>query len=57
MERKDRKGNGPRDRIKVIDYEHGGVHGTNRLGGNAMTDCIVFDRVAGKNAPAEARFD
>lgn len=31
----------------------GGVHGTNRLGGNATTDCIVFGRVAGMNAAKE----
>ncbi len=31
----------------------GGVHGTNRLGGNATTDCIVFGRVAGINAAKE----
>jgi flavocytochrome c len=31
----------------------GGVHGTNRLGGNATTDCIVFGRAVGKNAAAE----
>jgi flavocytochrome c len=28
----------------------GGIHGTNRVGGNAITDCIVFGRTAGKNA-------
>lgn len=26
----------------------GGIHGTNRLGGNAITDIIVFGRIAGK---------
>ena len=31
----------------------GGVHGNNRLGGNAIADCIVFGRVAGKNASSE----
>jgi len=31
----------------------GGIHGTNRLGGNAIADCIVFGRIAGKNAAAE----
>ena len=31
----------------------GGVHGTNRLGGNAIADCIVFGRLAGKMAAAE----
>ncbi len=28
----------------------GGIHGTNRLGGNAITDIVVFGRIAGKNA-------
>lgn len=28
----------------------GGIHGSNRLGGNAITDCVVFGRIAGKNA-------
>lgn len=28
----------------------GGIHGTNRLGGNALTDTIVFGRIAGSNA-------
>ncbi len=28
----------------------GGVHGGNRLGGNAVADIIVFGRIAGKNA-------
>lgn len=28
----------------------GGVHGGNRLGGNALADLIVFGRIAGKNA-------
>lgn len=27
----------------------GGVHGTNRLGGNAITDIMVFGRIAGQN--------
>jgi len=27
----------------------GGVHGTNRLGGNAITDIVVFGRIAGEN--------
>ncbi|MFA7567594.1 MAG: flavocytochrome c [Alkalispirochaeta sp.] len=31
----------------------GGVHGTNRLGGNAITDIIVFGRIAGQSAAAE----
>ena len=32
----------------------GGVHGANRLAGNAITECIVFGRIAGANAAAEA---
>lgn len=31
----------------------GGIHGANRLGGNALTDIIVFGRIAGKNAAAD----
>lgn len=30
----------------------GGIHGTNRLGGNALPDTIVFGRIAGKNVVA-----
>jgi succinate dehydrogenase/fumarate reductase flavoprotein subunit len=28
----------------------GGVHGKNRLGGNSLLDCVVFGRVAGREA-------
>lgn len=28
----------------------GGIHGANRLGGNALTDTVVFGRIAGKEA-------
>jgi urocanate reductase len=28
----------------------GGVHGKNRLGGNAIAECVVFGRIAGRNA-------
>merc|ERR1711933_154063 len=31
----------------------GGVHGTNRLGGNSLLDCVVFGRVSARSA---ARF-
>ena len=31
----------------------GGTHGTNRMGGNAITDCIIFGRITGTNAAAE----
>ncbi len=30
----------------------GGIHGTNRLGGNALADTIVFGRIAGTNVVA-----
>lgn len=32
----------------------GGVHGGNRIGGNAVADIVVFGRIAGKNACAFA---
>lgn len=28
----------------------GGIHGTNRVGGNAMTDIFTYGRIAGVNA-------
>ncbi|MBP7529776.1 MAG: FAD-binding protein, partial [Syntrophorhabdaceae bacterium] len=31
----------------------GGVHGSNRLGCNATTECVVFGRIAGKNSAKE----
>lgn len=31
----------------------GGVHGSNRLGSNAIPDCVVFGRIAGTNAAKE----
>ena len=31
----------------------GGIHGGNRLGGNAIADTVVFGRIAGQNAAAE----
>ena len=33
----------------------GGVHGANRLGGNALTDCLVFGAIAGEEAVRLAR--
>ena len=31
----------------------GGIHGANRVGGNAVVDLVVFGRIAGQNAAAE----
>ncbi len=33
----------------------GGIHGANRLGGNALVDINVFGKIAGANAAAETR--
>ena len=33
----------------------GGVHGGNRLGGNAVADFVVFGRIAGESAVANAQ--
>ena len=33
----------------------GGVHGANRLGGNAVADIVVFGQIAGPNAAANAK--
>ncbi|RLI77874.1 hypothetical protein DRP05_08985 [Archaeoglobales archaeon] len=32
-----------------------GVHGANRLGGNAMSECVVFGKIAGANAAERAK--
>ncbi|MCX8117963.1 MAG: FAD-binding protein [Desulfobacterota bacterium] len=32
-----------------------GLHGANRLGGNALTECAVFGRIAGRSAAEEAK--
>ena len=32
----------------------GGVHGGNRIGGNAVSDIVTFGRIAGTNAAAYA---
>ena len=28
----------------------GGVHGENRLAGNSLLECVVYGRIAGRNA-------
>jgi fumarate reductase flavoprotein subunit len=37
-----------------IHHTMGGIHGANRLGGNAVADFTVFGRIAGVNAAAYA---
>jgi fumarate reductase flavoprotein subunit len=44
----------PIPRLYAAGEVCGGVHGANRLGGNAITECIVYGRIAGENAAAEA---
>jgi urocanate reductase len=40
-------------RLYAAGEVSGGVHGSNRLGSNAIPDCVVFGRVAGTNAAKE----
>ena len=43
----------PIPRLYAAGEVCGGIHGANRLGGNAIPDCIVFGRIAGINAARE----
>lgn len=43
----------PIPRLYAAGEVTGGIHGTNRLGGNATGDCIVYGRTAGKHAAKE----
>ncbi|OPY71139.1 MAG: Urocanate reductase precursor [Syntrophorhabdaceae bacterium PtaU1.Bin034] len=43
----------PIPRLYAAGEVCGGIHGSNRLGGNAIPDCIVFGRIAGINAAKE----
>jgi len=36
--------------LYVAGEAQGGVHGVNRLGGSSLLDCVVYGRVAGRNA-------
>ena len=38
------------DNLYAAGEVTGGIHGTNRLGGNALTDTVVFGRIAGESA-------
>ena len=33
----------------------GGLHGVNRLGGNSLTECVVFGRLVGMEIPLSGR--
>ncbi|MCE5274073.1 MAG: flavocytochrome c [Syntrophaceae bacterium] len=43
----------PIPRLFAAGEVTGGIHGSNRLGGNATPDCVVFGRIAGTNAAKE----
>ena len=43
------KNNSPINGLYAAGEVTGGIHGANRLGGNAITDIIVFGRIAGEN--------
>ncbi len=43
----------PIPRLYAAGEITGGIHGSNRLGGNAIADCVVFGRIAGTNASPE----
>lgn len=49
----DSKGN-PIEGLYGAGEVTGGIHGGNRLGGNAVADTVVFGRIAGYNAATEA---
>ncbi|HSR10755.1 MAG TPA: flavocytochrome c [Thermodesulfobacteriota bacterium] len=41
------------ERLYAAGEVNGGTHGTNRMGGNSIPDCIIFGRIAGINAAKE----
>jgi fumarate reductase flavoprotein subunit len=43
----------PIARLYAAGEVTGGIHGSNRLGGNAIPDAVVFGRIAGTNAAKE----
>jgi len=40
----------PLQRVWAAGEATGGLHGRNRLGGNSLAECVVFGRIAGRNA-------
>ena len=47
----------PIPRLYAAGEVTGGIHGACRLGSCAVTECLVFGRIAGQNAAAEAIID
>ena len=37
--------------LYVAGEASGGIHGVNRLGGNALSECVVFGRIVGAHIP------
>jgi succinate dehydrogenase/fumarate reductase flavoprotein subunit len=46
----------PIPRLYAAGEVTGGIHGACRLGSCAVTECLVFGRIAGQNAAAEVIF-
>jgi len=44
----------PIKRLYAAGEVTGGIHGACRLGSCAITDCLVFGRIAGRNAASES---
>lgn len=42
----------PIRRLFAAGEVSGGLHGANRLGGNSLAECVVFGRIAGRQAAA-----
>lgn len=47
------RANQPIEGLYAAGETTGGIHGRDRLGGNSLTDCFVFGRIAGTNAAQE----
>jgi succinate dehydrogenase/fumarate reductase flavoprotein subunit len=43
----------PIERLYAAGEVTGGVHGACRLGGLSITECLIFGRIAGRNAAQE----
>jgi succinate dehydrogenase/fumarate reductase flavoprotein subunit len=52
-----RNGGEPISNLYAAGEIVGGIHGTNRLGGNAMTECVVFGMVAAQSVADSLKTD